>query len=46
MFANQAFWHRVDVFDEIDASGCCKYELGEHATENNTANVAGDIVDQ
>ncbi len=29
-FANQAFWHRVDVFDEIDASGCCKYELREH----------------
>ena len=29
-FANQAFWHRVDVFGEIDASGCCKYELGEH----------------
>jgi len=29
-FAEQAFWHRVDVFDEIDASGCLKYELREH----------------
>ena len=29
IFSDQAFWHRVDVFDEIDASGCCKYELRE-----------------
>lgn len=33
MFADQAFWHRMDVFDEIDASGCCKYELREHVAE-------------
>ncbi len=35
---NQVFWHRVDVFDEIDASGCCKYELREHRpAESNLA---------
>ena len=33
VFADQMFWHRVDVFDEIDASGCCKYELDEHVAE-------------
>jgi hypothetical protein len=32
-FTDQPFWHRVDVFDEIDASGCCKYELREHVAE-------------
>lgn len=30
-FANQAFWHVADVFDEIAASGACKYELLEHS---------------
>ncbi len=34
VFGDQAFWHRVDVFDEIDASGCCKYELREHVAES------------
>jgi hypothetical protein len=34
VFADQAFWHRVDVFDEIDASGCCKYELSEYVAES------------
>ena len=28
-FTNQAFWHRVDVFDDIAASGSCQYELRE-----------------
>jgi hypothetical protein len=32
-FAGQRFWHRVDVFDEIDASRCCKYKLSEHIPE-------------
>lgn len=32
-FADQAFWHKVHVFDEIDASGCCEYELREHVKE-------------
>jgi hypothetical protein len=29
-FSGQEFWHRVEVFDEIDASGCCSYELKKH----------------
>ncbi len=40
-FTDQAFWHRVDVFDEIDASGCCEYELREHATDPKTRGPAG-----
>lgn len=28
-FADQAFWNRVDVFDDIAASGSCEYELRE-----------------
>ena len=32
-FADQMFWHRVDVFDQINASGCCKYELREHIAQ-------------
>lgn len=30
-FANQVFWHMVDVFKEVDASQCCIYELKEHS---------------
>jgi hypothetical protein len=33
VFSGQAFWHRVEVFDEIDASGCCSYDLREHRPE-------------
>lgn len=29
-FADQAFWDRVHVFDKIDVSGCCEYEIREH----------------
>jgi hypothetical protein len=28
-FADQGFWNRVDVFDDIAASGSCEYELRE-----------------
>lgn len=46
VFANQAFWHRVDIFDEIDASGCCRYELHEHPADSKSAKVYGEIVDK
>lgn len=39
-FAGQAFWHRVEVFDEIDASGCCTYELREHTPEAGSGRTA------
>ena len=32
-FLDQVFLHKVEVFDKIDASGCCVYELTQHVTE-------------
>jgi hypothetical protein len=28
-FIHQSFWNRVEVFDNIDKSGCCEYVLTE-----------------
>ncbi len=33
VFRNQVFWHRVNVFDELNASECCDFELREHKPE-------------
>lgn len=30
LFQDQAFWHKVEVFDQIDVADCCAYELREH----------------
>lgn len=30
VFTDQRFWHRVDVFDEMDRLRCCEYELREY----------------
>ena len=42
IFSDQGFapWV-VDVFDEINASGCCKYELGEHVGESGPGRSSG-----
>ena len=33
IFRNQRFWHRVEVFDDLNASKCCSFELHEHTPE-------------